>query len=138
MAAAPNKTQPTSADVDEFLATIPEPQQQDCRDLAAAMSEATGAPAVMWGSSIVGFGTYHYRGASGHGADWMVLGFSPRKANTTLYLSSGVEPHAGLLATLGPHHTGKGCVYLKRLADIDLDVLRQLLAASSGRQQTSA
>jgi hypothetical protein len=84
----------------------------------------------MWGGAIVGFGTYHYVYASGHGGDWPVVAFSPRKNDLTVYLMPGFEQHASLLQRLGRHKTGKSCLYLKRLADVDVDVLRQLIDAS--------
>ena len=92
----------------------------------------TGEPPVLWGTSIVGFGTYHYRYESGHEGDSALVGFSPRKGNLVLYLVGGfADRHQKLLDKLGPHKTGKGCLYLKSLADIDLDVLRELVDRST-------
>ena len=92
------------------------------------MAEVTGEPAQMWGASIVGFGTYHYRYDSGHEGDAPLVGFSPRKTQLVIYLVGGYEErYQAALARLGPHKTGKGCLYLKRLADVDRDALRELI-----------
>lgn len=131
MATTGNKTQPTRADVDAFLDAIADPQRRDdCRRVRALMEEATGAPAEMWGPSIVGFGRYHYRYESGREGDWMVTGFSPRKNDLTLYIMPGFERYEALMAKLGKHKTGKSCLYLKRLADVDMRVLEQLVRES--------
>lgn len=125
------KTQPNDASVEEFLAGIADPvRQRDARTVCALMAEVTGQPPVMWGSSIVGFGSFHYTYASGRSGDWMAVGFSPRKASTTLYLMDGFESYPELLDRLGPHSTGKACLYVKRLADVDHSVLRDLVARS--------
>jgi hypothetical protein len=126
------KTQPTGADVEKFLAAVPDSnRREDARTLCSLLSEVTGEPPVMWGSSIIGFGTYRYRYESGHEGTSPLAGFSPRKANLVIYLIGGFEErHHRLLAKLGPHKTGKGCLYLKRLADVDLDVLRDLVDRS--------
>lgn len=108
---AGNKTQPTSASVDDFLAGVPEAaRREDCRAVAAMMQAATGEAPVMWGDNIVGF--------------------SPRKNDLTLYLMPGLDGREALLARLGKHRTGKACLYLKRLSDVDASVLRQLIDAS--------
>ena len=125
------KTKRTGAEVDAFLEGIPDPARRtDCREVAAMMVEAAGAPAAMWGASIVGFGSYHYRYESGREGDWMLVGFSPRKQNLTLYIMSGFDGHDALMARLGKHTTGKSCLYIKRLSDVDRDVLRELIARS--------
>lgn len=125
------KTKASDASVEEFLQSVPdERKQQDSRVLLAMMQTATGAPPQMWGSSIVGFGSYHYTYASGREGDWFVAGFSPRKQNLTLYLMGGLDQHAGLLGKLGKHKLGKGCLYINRLADVDRDVLAQLIDAA--------
>ena len=131
MATAP-KTRPTDADVEAFLRSIPDAARQaDARALCALLSEVTGEPAVLWGTSIVGFGTYHYRYESGHEGTSALAGFAARKAHLVLYLVGGFEDrHQKLMARLGPHKTGEGCLYLKRLADVDLDVLRELVDRS--------
>ena len=91
------------------------------------MQEATGEPPVMWGESIVGFGSRHYRYASGREGDWFVVGFSPRARSLTLYLTDGVQRHADHLERLGRHRTGKGCLYVTRLDDVDRDVLAAVI-----------
>lgn len=125
------KTVPTKVPFARFLATVDEARREDCRRLAEMMEAAAGAPPVLWGDSIVGFGTYCYVYASGRTGDWPLVGFSPRKNDLTLYLSCcGFAGHEALLARLGRHKTSKACLYLKRLADVDLDVLRDLIAVS--------
>ena len=125
------KTRENEASVEAFLDGVgDETRRADCRAVLAMMREATGHEAKMWGTSIVGFGSYHYRYASGHEGDCCLTGFSPRKKDLTLYLAPGIDRYAPLLAKLGKHRAGKGCLYLKRLADIDLGVLRELIRAS--------
>ena len=98
------------------------------RALRSLLSDITAEPAVLWGTGIVGFGTYHYRYESGHEGDAPLVGFAPRAANVVVYLAGGyADTHAELLERLGPHKTGRSCLYLKRLSDIDLDVLRELV-----------
>jgi len=125
-------TRPTDADVEAFLASIPDEQRRaDARQVCALMQEVTGEPPVLWGSSIVGFGSYHYRYASGHEGDAPLVGFAPRKQQLVLYLIGGFESrHQATLARLGSYTTGKGCLYLKRLADVDQDALRELIDRS--------
>jgi hypothetical protein len=94
------------------------------------MKEETGAEPIMWGDSIVGFGTYHYKYASGRDAEWFLTGFSLRKQNLTLYIMSGFEEYDDLLGKLGKHSTGKSCLYVKKLEDVDQDVLRELVSKS--------
>src|SRR5215213_8696381 len=125
------KTKLTQASVDDFLNAIPDAQiRQDCWAIVEIMQEATQAPPQMWGASIVGFGSYHYKYASGREADWMLTGFAPRKLNITLYIMAGFEQYNDMLAQLGKHTCGKSCLYIKRLADIDLPTLKQLVHAS--------
>ena len=125
------KTQPTTASVDAFIDAVDdEPKRADSRIVAEMMAEITGVPGVVWGSSIVGFGKYHYRYASGREGDFFEAGFSPRKRALTLYVMAGFSEYEDLLGRLGRHSTGKSCLYVKRLADIDLDVLRELLTRS--------
>jgi Domain of unknown function (DU1801) len=122
------KTTRTAASVEEFLGTVADPRRRsDAEEVCDLMREVTGLEPVMWGPSIVGFGQYHYRYASGREADWPAVSFSPRKQALTLYLSDGYDQHAELLARLGPHTTSKACLYLKRLSDVDIDVLRALV-----------
>ena len=123
---------PTGAPVDEFLARVPDEQRrQDARRLCAMMQEITGQPPVMWGTSIIGFGTYHSRYASGREGDSALASFSPRRQQLAVYLVGGFETrHQSVLARLGPHKTGKGCLYLKRLDDVDQHALRELINRS--------
>ena len=123
---------PTPADVDGFIdAVANDTRRSDARALCALMTSVTGEPPVMWGPSIVGFGSYHYRYQSGRTGDAPVAAFSPRKTNLVVYLVGGFEDrYPKLLERLGPHTTGKACLYLKRLAAVDLDVLRQLVERS--------
>jgi hypothetical protein len=125
------KTKLTDASVEDFLDGIAdERKRQDSYTILTMMQEVTGAKAKMWGDSIVGFGSYHYKYASGREADWMLVGFSPRKQNLTLYIMSGFEQYDQLLQRLGKHSTAKSCLYIKRLADVDLAVLRELVKLS--------
>lgn len=130
------KTQPTDQDLESFLEGVAEPARSQCKELAALMTAATGADPVMWGSSIVGFGSRRMRYASGRELDWFTVGFSPRKAAITLYLTGGLEQHEAQLNRLGPHSTGKGCLYVKRLDDVDRAVLEEIIktAASSATE----
>jgi hypothetical protein len=130
------KTTANTADVSQFVAGIEDGQKRaDSEALVRLMQEVTGEPAVMWGSSIVGFGRYHYRYASGREGDSMILGFSPRKQNLTIYLPGYLEQHRALFEQLGKHSTGKGCLYIKRLSDVDFDALRRLLASAVERHR---
>ena len=125
------KTRPTDASVEAFLdAMDDEGRRSDARVVAGMMAEITGSTGVMWGSSILGFGTYHYRYASGREGTFFETGFSPRKRALTLYVMAGFSEYEDLLGRLGRHTTGKSCLYVRRLADVDLDVLRDLLARS--------
>lgn len=129
------KTRPTPADVDAFLAAAePVARRDDGRALCDLMADVTGEAPRMWGPSIVGFGSYHYRYASGHEGEMCRMGFSPRKASLVLYLSSCPERPA-LLARLGKHTTSKACLYVKRLADVDEGVLEALVRASWASKQ---
>ncbi len=125
------KTRPTTASVSDFLAQIPDAQRrQDCQQLRLMMEEASGSNATMWGSNIVGFGRYEYRYANGRTADWPIIGFSPRKNDLTLYLMPGFEHFPELMAQLGNDKTGKACLYLKKLADVNPDTLQLLIVAA--------
>lgn len=95
------------------------------------MQEVTGAEPRLWGSSIVGFGDYHYKYESGREGDWFVTGFSPRKQNLTLYIMAGFDNYDQLLSRLGKYKTGKSCLYINKLDDVDLDVLKELVAQSA-------
>jgi hypothetical protein len=126
-----NKTQRTTASVAGFLAAIPDPQrQQDAKALAALMRKATGERPAMWGASIIGYGVATYQGRSGRTVDWFPVGFSPRKAALVLYLMGGLKANASLLTELGPHKVGGGCLYLRRLEEIDIKVLARLIKRS--------
>jgi len=125
------KTKPTDESVKDFLNRIPDRERrEDCFAVAQLMEEITGDKPKMWGPSIVGFGTYHYKYDSGREGDWLVIGFSPRKKDLTLYLMMGFEKHAELMKQLGKHSTGKSCLYIKRLSDIDVPTLKKLIKAS--------
>jgi hypothetical protein len=125
------KTSRNDASVAAFLASIADPQRRaDAETVCALMGAATGEQPQMWGTAIVGFGRYHYRYASGREGDWPAVGLSPRKQALTLYLSPGVDGYEELLARLGPHTTGKSCLYLKRPADVDQQALRELVTAA--------
>jgi len=133
------KTKPTDQSVDSFINKIPDPQtREDCFAIARLMKEATRSEPRMWGSSIVGFGTSHYKYASGREGDWPLIGFSPRKQNLTLYIMTGFDSHAELLKKLGKHSVAKSCLYLKRLADIDLPVLKRLIRESVKQKKRGA
>ena len=125
------KTKETEASVEDFLNTIKDKDvRQDCFEIAKIMKQATRSDPKMWGSSIVGFGSRHLKYASGRELDWMVIGFSPRKANITLYMPGGLENQTDLLKKLGKYTTGKGCLYIKKLKDVDTKVLKELVNES--------
>ncbi|SEL91049.1 protein of unknown function (DU1801) [Rhodococcus maanshanensis] len=126
-----NKTQPTGADVEEFLGTLTDDvTRADCGHLIDLMRAATGEPAAMWGPSIIGFGNRTYRYASGHHGNTALIGFAPRSTALVLYLSLDLDDHRDALQRLGKHRTGKGCLYIKRLADVDESELRALIESS--------
>jgi hypothetical protein len=128
------KTRPTDADVAAFLAAIPDPgRRADCQALAAMMAEVTGQHPVLWGTAIVGFGRFDYRRADGEGFEWFPVGFASRKSDLTVYLGLGLGPLHELATRLGKHKAGKGCLYLKRLSDVDQGVLREMVAAAYAR-----
>ena len=125
------KTKKTEASVEDFLNQIKDEQtRQDCFEIAKMMKQVTLSEPKMWGSSIVGFGSRHLKYASGRELDWMLTGFSPRKANITLYILGGFEKQADLLKKLGKYTTGKGCLYIKKLKDVDTKVLKELVHES--------
>lgn len=127
MAKAELKTKVNEASVEAFIDKQPEPVAADCRTIIKLMKKATGEEPKMWGAAIVGFGRYAYEGASGRSGEWMVTGFSPRKANLSLYILSGLATETALLSKLGKHTTGKGCLYIKQLSDVDLKLLEELI-----------
>ena len=128
---AENKTQPTDASVEAFLNSVPdEKKRADSFRLVQIMREETGEEPVMWGDSIVGFGSVHYKYASGREGDMGVTGFSPRKASLTIYIVPGFDRYGDLLGRLGKHTTSKVCLYVKRLSDVDEATLRELIRDS--------
>jgi len=126
-----NKTQQTEQSVADFLNQIPdESVQESCKVIAQCMQGIAKAEPKMWGTTVVGFGLYHYTYATGREGDWFQFGFSPRKNNLTLYISKGFEHQTEVLDRLGKHSIGKSCLYIKNIADIDIEVLKELLLAS--------
>lgn len=133
------KTQPNDKSVEAYLNAIPdEAKRKDCFTLLEMMQQVTGAPPVMWGEAIVGFGNYHYCYETGREGDWFLVGFSPRKQNLTLYFMSGFDQYESLLARLGKHSIGKSCLYVKRLSDIDLPTLQELVRLSTEQMAGSS
>ena len=133
---AENKTQRTKASVAAFLAAVPDPQRRsDAKAIDALIRKATGEKPAMWGTSIVGYGQATYEGSSGRLVDWFPVGFSPRKAALVLYLMGGLKPNANLLAELGPHKVGGGCLYIPRFEKIDSKVLTRLITLSDRRNR---
>jgi hypothetical protein len=131
------KTKVNAASVEKFLNTVADEQaRKDCYEILKIMKQVTEEEPKMWGASIVGFGSYHYKGASGREGDWMLTGFSPRKQNLTLYLMHGFDVHKDLLKKLGKHKTSMGCLYIKKLEDVDKKVLKELVAASVKRMKS--
>lgn len=137
---AENKTKPTEVTVDAFIAAVPDAQKRaDAETLRTMFERVTGAPAVMWGPSIIGFGSYHYKYDSGREGEMCRAGFSPRKAALTLYVTSGYsddEARAAeveILARLGKYQASKACIYIKRLSDVDMGVLEELIASGWAR-----
>jgi hypothetical protein len=125
------KTKRNRRSVKKFIDSVEhEGRREDAREILALMKDVTGEKPQMWGESIVGFGSYHYRYESGREGDWFLTGFSPRKANLTLYIMSGFSRYPELLAKLGKHKTGKACLYVHRLDDVDRKVLRRLVKES--------
>jgi hypothetical protein len=122
------KTRLTKQSVASFIKGVDEERRKDCSTLVRIMKDAVGAPATMWGTSIVGFGTYELKYADGRTADWPIIGFSARKQDLTLYVGRGVDGR--LLKALGKHKLSGGCLYIKRLSDVDLAVLEKVVSAS--------
>lgn len=128
---AENKTRQTDASVAAFLeAVVDERKRRDSQVILEMMQEESGEQPRMWGESIVGFGSYHYKYESGREGDMPIIGFSPRKQSLTLYIMPGFDEYGGYLARLGKHTTGKSCLYVKKLEDVDLDALRELVRKS--------
>ncbi len=131
-----NKTVPTKASVTQFISAVPhDGRKADAKKLLALFKEITGEKPVMWGDSIVGFGQYHYKYASGREGDMCMTGFSPRKGNLSLYVMDGFKDRDSLLAKLGKHKTSVACLYINKLADVDEKVLRQLIKKSYQHMQ---
>ena len=125
------KTAPNDANVEAFLHSVAhDKRREDSLAMLEIMKEVTGEEPRMWGDSIVGFGSYHYQYKSGREGDWMLTGFSPRKQSLTLYIMSGFSHYDELLQKLGKHKTGKSCLYIKKLEDVDMDVLKQMIRES--------
>ena len=130
------KTKKNEASVEDFIGAIKEEAlREDCLEIAKIMKQVTKSDGKMWGSSIIGFGERHLIYASGRELDWMLMGFSPRKQNITLYLPGALESYQDLLDNLGKHTTGKGCLYIKKLADVDKKVLKELVNTSAKNAQ---
>lgn len=126
-----NKTIPTTADVADFLATLDDiEQQKDSKTLIEMMQEISAEPPVMWGPSIIGFGTYHYVYASGREGDMPLIAFSPRKGKLTLYVMEDASKHEDIRDRLGKHKVSKACIYINKLTDVDMNVLHELIAVS--------
>lgn len=126
------KTKQNNASVPRFLKSLDDVQQRaDCQEMVAMMQDVTGEKPKMWGDAIVGFGTYHYKYASGREGDWFLVGLSPRKRSLSIYLMSGFEPLGLILEKLGKFKTGKCCLYVNQLDDIDRKVLKQLITKSA-------
>ena len=136
MAKAELKTKVNDASVTKFIEGVADEQKRnDCFEILKLMKQVTKEEPKMWGASIVGFGTYHYKGKSGREGDWMLIGFSPRKQNLTLYLTGGFETHSDLLKKLGKFTISVGCLYVKSLDDVDRKVLKELVQASVKRMK---
>ena len=126
------KTQKNGADVEEFLNAVPDNKKRvDSFRVMQLMQEVTGEEPTMWGTSIVGYGDYHYRYESGREGDWFLVGFSPRKQNLTLYIMSGFDEYDELIGKLGKYKMGKACIYVNKLEDLDEQVLRKLVKKSA-------
>ncbi|HAW52345.1 MAG TPA: DUF1801 domain-containing protein [Flavobacteriales bacterium] len=125
------KTTKNKASVKEYISAIENPgRRADCLEVARIMEEITGDKGAMWGASIVGYGSYHYKYASGQEGDWMATGFSSRKQALTLYIMAGFKRYESLMSKLGKYKTGKSCLYIKSLDDIDRNVLKELIRES--------
>ncbi|MCK8483069.1 DUF1801 domain-containing protein [Aliiroseovarius sp. S2029] len=130
MSTQENKTRPTGQAVTRFIAAVkPEPKRKDAETLDRLFRQVTGFDPVMWGPSIIGYGRYHYRYDSGREGEFLATGFSPRKARHSIYIIPGYADYGDILARLGKHKMGKSCLYVNKLADIDLDVLAELIRA---------
>jgi hypothetical protein len=133
MATAKLKTRANANSVTGFLAKVDPERRADCEAIVRLMSAATGEEPEMWGASVIGFGRYNYKYESGREGEWMMTGFSPRKNDLTLYIMPGVKAFPELVKKLGRHKTGVSCLYIKKLADVDTRVLKQLIETSVER-----
>lgn len=125
------KTKKNTASVEKFLNNVADEQRRkDCFRLVEIMKTETKAEPAMWGTSIVGFGRYHYKYDSGRELEWFLVGFAPRKQDLTLYIMGGLERYPSLMKKLGKHKTGKSCLYIKKLEDVDIPTLKQLIKQS--------
>ena len=126
------KTKPTSASIEDFINNVKDEQKRkDSFVLLEMMKKASGEEPVLWSSSVIGFGTKRYKSpATGREVDWLLIGFSPRKANLSLYLTMNIKKHGAALKKLGKHKTGAGCLYINKLEDVDLDVLKEMIDTS--------
>ena len=132
------KTKPNDKSIADYLNSVEnDTKREDSFTILELMKEVTGVEPIMWGDSIIGFGTYHYKYASGREADWFLTGFSPRVQSLTLYIMDGFEEYDDLLGKLGKHSTGKSCLYVKRLENIDLDILREMVEKSVAHMQAT-
>ena len=126
------KTKETESNISNFLEKLEdETQRKDCGVLIEMIEKTTNNPAKLWGTSIIGFGSYHYKYASGHQGDAPLVGFSPRKGKLVLYLSGGLENLKDLSGPLGKHKTGKGCLYINKLSDVNLEILKEVIEKSN-------
>ncbi len=130
------KTKPTAASVEDFINAIPDEQKRkDSFILLEMMRNASGEEPILWSSSIIGFGNKRYKSpTTGREVDWLLIGFAPRKANLSLYISVGIKEHAAALEKLGKHKTGVGCLYINKLEDVDIKILKGMIEASLSRQ----
>ena len=129
---AQNKTQPTTQSVTAFLNTVKDDtKRNDSFTLLRIMKEITGADPVLWGNSLIGFGKTHYKYKSGREGDWFLVGFAPRVQSLTIYIMPGFERYETLMKQLGKHKTGKSCLYIKKLEDIDMNILKELITQSA-------
>jgi hypothetical protein len=132
------KTQPNEQSVEAYLNSVADDKKrQDSFAILELMKEITQEEPKMWGDSIVGFGTYHYKYASGREGNWFLTGFAPRKQNLTLYIMSGFEAYETLLGKLGKYKTGKSCLYIKKTEDVDLEILKELVRQSTDHMAKS-
>lgn len=122
-----NKTRPTDTAIEEFIASLPDRQQVDAWTLVKIMQDISGEPPVLWGSRIVGFGTFHYKSKSGREGDWMRIGFAPGTRKFSLYLTYDADELTSKVKGLGKYKTGKGCVYVNKLADVNMERLKELI-----------